>query len=98
MRAHFVLYITTTLLTSALRSAEALQSARLLVAPRPPLARSARPQAVVEHLHLLPDAATLLDHASSLLEHGPSLTMAAASSSGEVAEVLKDGSIIIVPI
>ena len=91
-RAHAVLCV-----ACALRSAGALQGAGVLSAPRPLLARSARPQAVLEHLHMLPDAAALLEHAPSLLEHGPSLTVAAHTASGEVAQILKDGSIVIVP-
>ena len=102
----------------ALRSAGALQGAGVLSAPRPALPRSARPQAVLEHLHVLPDAAawleqapsllkhapslvenapSLVEHGPSLVEHGPSLTVAAQSASGEVAQVLKDGSIVVVP-
>ena len=81
-----------------LRSAEALQGAGTLSTPRPPLLlRSVRPQAVLEHLQMLPETTTLLEHASSLLEHGPSLAVAAVPSSREVAEILRDGSIIIVP-
>ena len=91
-RAHVMLCV-----ACALRSAGALQGAGVLSAPRPLLARSARPQAVLEHLHMLPDAAALLEHAPSLLEHGPSLTVAAHTASGEVAQILKDGSIVIVP-
>ena len=102
----------------ALRSVGALQGAGVLSARRPALPRSTRPQAVLEHLHVLPDAAAWLEHAPALLkhapslvenapslvehgpslvEHGPSLTVAAQSASGEVAQVLKDGSIVVVP-
>ena len=66
---------------------------------------------MLEHLHVLPDAAawlehipallkhgpSLVEHGPSLVEHGPSLTLAAQSASGEVAQVLKDGSIVVVP-
>ena len=94
-RAHVVLCV-----ACALRSAEALRCLShggLLSSARPPLPRGARPQALLEQLHMLPDAATLLEHItapSSLLEHGPILTVAAHTASGEVAQILKDRSII----
>ena len=104
-RAHVMLCV-----ACALRSAGALRglSHGLLSSSRPPLPRGAGPQALLEQLHMLPDAATLLEHMTapssllehitavqpSLLEHGPSLTVAAHTASGEVAQILKDRSII----
>ena len=113
-RAHVMLCV-----ACALRGAEALRGHGLLSSSRPPLPRGAGPQALLEQLHMLPDAATLLEHITavqpsllehitapssllehitavqpSLLEHGPSLTVAAHTASGEVAQILKDGSII----
>ena len=93
-RAHVMLCV-----ACALRSAGALRglSHGLLSSSRPPLPRGAGPQALLEQLHMLPDAATLLEHItapSSLLEHGPILTVAAHTASGEVAQILKDRSII----
>ena len=115
-RAHVMLCV-----ACALRSAGALRglSHGLLSSSRPPLPRGAGPQALLEQLHMLPDAATLLEHITavqpsllehitapssllehitavqpSLLEHGPSLTVAAHTASGEVAQILKDRSII----
>ena len=105
-RAHVVLCV-----ACALRSAEALRCLShggLLSSSRPPLPRGAGPQALLEQLHMLPDAATLLEHMTapssllehitavqpSLLEHGPILTVAAHTASGEVAQILKDRSII----
>ena len=87
-------------LLSVAGAASALRGAGLLT-PRPPLAaRASRPHAVLEH------AAAFLDHApalfdslpwlhdGSLLEHGPTALLGGEE---QVAEMLKDGTIVVVP-